>query len=54
MTSQIRTTEPTRAPSLGRQLGRVGMAGASSLSRDILSAATRPGTVRNSAMMLAI
>ncbi|MDQ0454821.1 hypothetical protein [Rhizobium paknamense] len=54
MTSQIRTTEPTRAPSLGRQIGRIGLAGASSLSRDILASSTRPGTVRNNGVMMAL
>jgi hypothetical protein len=51
MTSPIRTTSPTRAMPHGRQIG---LNGASSLSRDILAGAGRPGTVRNSSIRSAI
>ncbi|OLP44525.1 hypothetical protein BJF95_08395 [Rhizobium oryziradicis] len=51
MTSPIRTTSPTRAMPHGRQIG---LNGVSSLSRDILAGAGRPGTVRNTSVRSAI
>ncbi|WP_234633085.1 MULTISPECIES: hypothetical protein [Rhizobium/Agrobacterium group] len=54
MTSPIRTSAPTRAMPLGRQIGRNGLTGASSLSRDILAGEARTGTVRNGSVRAAI
>ncbi|MCM2294240.1 hypothetical protein NAC44_18085 [Allorhizobium sp. BGMRC 0089] len=49
MTSPTRTTAPTRAMPLGRQIGRNGLIGAASIARDMIGEG-RPGTVRNISM----